>query len=202
MKPLPEGRREKTTNFSPAEPSLTKPDDNDLVRECLRGSSGACETLLGRYERVLFNVALRIVRHREDARDVAQTALVKAFEHLERFDPSHRFAGWIAQIGIHEALDFLDRRRRLEPIDDGFPSDASGPEQGAETRELRQVLEEALMRLSMDNRMVVILRHFMELSYQEMAAILDLPEKTVKSRLFSARQQLREVLAGRGVRPC
>ena len=194
--------REKQTNFSRAGRYEQEPDDADLARGCLAGDREACGTLLSRYERVVFNAALRLVRHRDEARDIAQAALVRAFERLEGYDPRQRFGPWIARIAMNEAHDALARRRRTEPIDEGLPSEERSPEGTAGVDELRERLDEALMTLTLDQRLVVILRHFMDCTYDDMADILDVPVKTVKSRLFTARHLLRDRLAARGIRTC
>jgi RNA polymerase sigma-70 factor (ECF subfamily) len=175
-------------------------DDVDLVRTCRDGDQEACGALFERHHRRIYNVALRVARNREDARDITQNVFTKVFGNLGSYDPRFKFTAWIARIALNESLNFVQARRPQEAIDDGHPSDDRGPGDLAGTGDLRRVLEKALMTLSMDYRLVVILRHFMELTYVEMAAILDIPEKTVKSRLFTARQMMREALARQGVR--
>ena len=174
-------------------------DDAELARACRNGDPRACETLYEKYERRIFNVALRMARNREDARDITQNVFSKVFAGLGSYDPRFKFAAWIARIALNESLNFVRARRPHEPVDEHWPSGDGDPGTDADTRELRRTLEAALMTLTMDYRLVVILRHFMELTYTEMASILEIPEKTVKSRLFTARQMLRETLTRQGV---
>ena len=100
---------------------------------------------------------------------------------------------------INESLNHLNRRRRLEPLDERLVSQEKGPDECAGQSELSGIIQAALMELSADYREVIILRHFVQLSHCEMSGALDLPEKTVKSRLHTARQLLGGILQKRGV---
>lgn len=168
-------------------------DDQEFVDRCLGGDIEAFEPLVTRYQKPLFNVALRMVKDREDARDITQTAFVKAYEKLRTFDRRHRFFSWIYRIVINECLNFVSRRRPEGPLSPELAS-ADDPERSAQEGELAGRVQEALMALSPDYRLAVILRHFLGLSYGEMSATLLIPEKTVRSRLYTARQRLAEIL--------
>jgi RNA polymerase sigma-70 factor (ECF subfamily) len=172
-------------------------DENDaeLVRRCLGGDPEAFRPLVERYQKVLFNVAYRMVHDQEDARDLAQGALVKAYEKLGTYDPAFQFFSWIYRILVNETLNFLKRKKPSQSLD--AASDAAspgGPDQDLQARELGRRVRHALMSLPVEYREVVVLRHFAGLSYGEMSAALAIPEKTVKSRLYTARQRLGETL--------
>jgi RNA polymerase sigma-70 factor (ECF subfamily) len=156
-------------------------EDAAIVADCLGGSPQSFVVLVERYQRVLYNLALRMLGDPEDARDATQTAFLRVWESLGRFDPRHRFFSWIYRITTNECLNQIQRRRRLEPLHPGLPS-GDDPTAGVRTRETSDRVQQAL------------LRHFMELSYGEIAETLALPEKTVKSRLYEARQRLCEIL--------
>ena len=168
-------------------------DDHELVDRCLRGDLEAFAPLVARYQKPLFNVALRMVRDREDARDITQTAFVKAYEKLRSFDRRHRFFSWIYRIAVNECLNFVSRRRPERPLLADVPA-SDDPQRDAEASELAARVQDALVTLTPDYRLVVILRHFLGLSYVEMSETLMIPEKTVRSRLYTARQRLAEVL--------
>jgi RNA polymerase sigma-70 factor, ECF subfamily len=169
-----------------------------LVRHCREGDRAACEQLVVRYQRPVFNAALRMLRNAEDAQDVAQTTFMKAFEHLADYDPTRKFYSWIYRIAVNEALDALSSRKPLEQISGEEPDETPGPERQAESEQMSQAIQDALMQITPDHRAVVVLRHFMHLSYQDMGDILMVPEKTVKSRLYEARQLLRDKLLEHG----
>jgi len=173
-------------------------DDPALVQRCRAGDRRAFERLFERYQRPVFNAALRMLRNPQDALDVAQTTFLKAFEHLADYDPSFKFYSWIYRIAVNESLNALGSRRPFQELEDDEPDGAPGPEREAEGEQTRGEIEAALMRLSPELRIVIVLRHLMQLSYQDMGEILELPEKTVKSRLYSARQLLRQQLLRRG----
>jgi RNA polymerase sigma-70 factor (ECF subfamily) len=171
----------------------------DLVRRSLGGDTAAFGELVELHQRVLFNVALRMVGTREDAQDVTQVAFIKAYEKLGTFDTSRKFFSWIYKILRNEALNLVQRRPRLEPIDEGFAAGGSSPEHDTEEEEMNAAIHRAIQDLPPDYRQVILLRHFAQRSYQEMSEMIDLPEKTVKSRLFTARRLLGSILERRGV---
>ncbi len=179
---------------------LGKDEEEDcLLARCLEGDGGAFGTLIDRYQRVLFNVSLRMVGNREDALDITQTVLLKAYENLGSFDRKRRFFSWVYRIAINESLNHLSRRRRQEPMDEALPSHESGPDDEWVRSRLHDSVQEALLKLTPDYRQVIVLRHFAELSYQEMGRVLEVPEKTVKSRLYTARQLLGEIFSKQGI---
>jgi len=174
---------------------MSEPEDEvACVARCLRGDASAFEPLVTRYERVLFTVALRLLGNAEDARDATQNAFVRAYQRLDTFDPSRRFFSWIYRIAVNESLNLRRTQRPHEPLPATLESSGSVVD-GVEARELSERVQAALMTLSHEQREVVVMRHFADLSYEEIADTLDIPEKTVKSRLFSARQRLAPLLA-------
>jgi RNA polymerase sigma-70 factor (ECF subfamily) len=176
-----------------------KDHDSMLVQATLDGDRAAFGGLVDRYEKKLYNAAYRITGSREDAMDATQAAFVKAYENLHTFDFAYRFFSWIYRIALNEALSLVRRRQPVTDLDSHVPDSAAGPEQTASGKETGQLIQEALLRLQPDYRAVVILRHFEGLSYLEIGEVLGIPSKTVKSRLFSARRELRTALLDRGV---
>jgi len=178
--------------------------DAERVRRALQGDPRAFGELVEAYQRVLFNAALRILGDREEARDATQTAFLKAWRKLDTYDPRYRVFSWLYRILMNEALNVLDRRRRQEPLEDSMAQSlrdpAPGPEEAYRRRETEGIVTDALMGLSPGDRQVIVLRHMLHLSLEEIGEALGVPDKTVKSRLFTARQRLGEILRRRGVR--
>ena len=165
------------------------------MARCLEGDVQAFETLVERYQRVLYNLGLRMLGNPEDARDASQTAFLKAWGKLATFDPRFRFFSWIYKITVNECLNQISRRRRVESLDPDLdlPSRENATSR-IEAREATERVQAALLQLTPAHREVVILRHFLEMSYGEIAGTLTIPEKTVKSRLYEARQRLCELM--------
>jgi RNA polymerase sigma-70 factor (ECF subfamily) len=178
---------------------MNEDDDPAVVRECLRGNRQAFAVLVQQYDKPVYNVALRMLRNPEDARDVAQTVFLKAFQGLESYDPKFRFYSWIYRIAINESLNVLRLRgREAGPVDDQHPSDDPGPEQSLADGDTQRAVLDALDRLKPEYRAVIVLRYFQDRSYEDIGQILGVEEKTVKSRLFTARQLMKDALASRG----
>ena len=173
-------------------------DDSTLVQRCLAGDTEAFAELVDRYQRPLFNMALRLLRDREEARDATQNAFVKAWQHLDQFDPQRRFFSWLYRIGLNESLSRAARRKHLVPLDEQFADRAASPAERAECGERQRLVGRAVDGLSREHREVIVLRHWLDLSYDEIAEAIHVPAKTVKSRLFSARVRLAELLRGLG----
>ncbi|UCE02262.1 MAG: RNA polymerase sigma factor [Candidatus Latescibacterota bacterium] len=163
--------------------------------DCARGHRQSFEPLVERYYKVLFNVALRLVHDYDEALDVTQTTFMKAFEKIDTFDPKHKFFSWIYRILLNESLNQLSRRKPKEPLDPGLVAGGDSPEEAYDLQRLSDRVQAGLTHLSLEHRQVLVLRHFADLSYKEIGSILSIPEKTVKSRLFSARRQLCAVLS-------
>jgi RNA polymerase sigma-70 factor (ECF subfamily) len=168
-------------------------DDAAVVARCLEGDRNAYEEIVKRHQRTLFNVALRLLGNYEDARDATQIAFIKAYEHLDGFDRDQRFFSWLYRILKNECLNVLRARRPLQAVALDLP--AVGAADPVERGQRQRAVQAALQTLSLDYREVVVLRHFTELSYDEIAATLGIPAKTVKSRLYTARQQLSDQLS-------
>lgn len=175
---------------------MPEPHDDVLcVARCLRGDATGFEPIVVRYQRVMFALALRMLGEYEDARDATQNAFIRAYEGLDTYDPNRRFFSWLYRIVVNECLNFRRGRRMTEPLGAGLEEPAeAGPLRQVENGERSALIDAALVKLPEDQRMVVVLRHFADLSYAEIGDVVGVPEKTVKSRLFEARQRLGELL--------
>ena len=177
---------------------MTEREDKALVRECLGGDTQAFEVLVDRYQKVLFNVALRMLHNHEDAMDATQTAFIKAYEKLDTFNPKFKFFSWIYKIMVNESLNMISRRRPQDEVSPNLVSRDRNPEEDYEENVIVEQVQAAIVELPLDYRRVVVLRHFGNLSYKEMSGALDIPEKTVKSRLYTARRMMQEILLKMG----
>jgi RNA polymerase sigma-70 factor (ECF subfamily) len=170
--------------------------DARIVRDCLAGDPQAFASLVERYERPVYNVALRMLRNPEDARDIAQTVFMKAYQNLSNYDPQHKFYSWIYRMAINESLNILRvRDRSAGPVDEQFADECAGPSDLLADEQTRDVVLEAVDQLKPDYRAVIVLRYFVDRNYEDMSEILGIDAKTVKSRLYTARQLLKDQLA-------
>jgi len=172
-------------------------DDRLLVERYLTGDREAFTTLVVRYQRAVYNAAFWILRKHEDANDISQTVFLKVAERAGDYDPRYKFFSWIYRIAVNESLNLQRRHRHEEALDDDIDvagDEVTGPDRQASAAELSRDLRRAMMSLPTNDRLVLTLRHFSECSYEDMALILEIDEKTVKSRLFEARRRLRGLL--------
>jgi RNA polymerase sigma-70 factor, ECF subfamily len=169
------------------------PDDGALVARTLNGDTAAFESIVARYQGVMFRVALRMLGDREDARDATQSAFVSAYRKLSSFDQNLRFFSWLYRILLNECLNARRDRRPHEPVTPDMML-AGTPLEALEASDRRHRVQQALLALPQDYREVIVLRHFAELGYDEIATTLGIAPKTVKSRLYTARQRLIELL--------
>jgi RNA polymerase sigma-70 factor (ECF subfamily) len=177
---------------------MSNTDDTKLIERCKSGDRKAFETLLAQYEKPVFNAAFRMLNSRDDAQDVTQTVFLKVFENFDHYDPSRRFFSWIYRITLNESINWLGKSNRLEPLRHEAVDGGRSPEQLVDSANLSKGVQDALMSIKTDYRTVVVLKHFLGCSYMEMSDILEIPEKKVKSRLYSGRQQLKDFLTGTG----
>ena len=176
---------------------VNPPDANDdldraLVHQYLDGERAAGEELVNRFHRSVYNVALRMLGNVQDAEDVSQTVFGNAFSALDSYDPKYRFFSWIYRMTVNESLNTLKRRRDVVSLDASFDAPADGESESS--AEAEENVGRALLELKPDDRAVVVLRHFVSFSYEEISDVLGIPVKTVKSRLFTARERLRQSL--------
>ncbi len=184
-----------TNYFMPRVYFSSDEEDLALVRQSLSGQTEAFGVLVTRYQRVMYTVALRMLGNPQDAQDATQDAFVKAYQRLTTFDTSYRFYSWMYRILVNECLNLNRDRRPEEPLETEIAGGGS-PFDTALAAERRVQIDTALLQLTPEYRTVVVLRHFAGQSYGEIAEALAIPEKTVKSRLYTARQRLGELLLG------
>lgn len=170
--------------------------DRMCVERCLKGEADAFEGILDRYERPVYNAVLRMGADREEARDVCQQIFIKVFERLDTYDTTRKFFSWLYRVAINEAINHMKSHRTWEPLSPSLVYQHANPEEELENAEQQGEIQKALLVLEPKYRLAIIVRHFLNLSYEEAAQVLSLPVKTVKSRLFTARQLLRDILEG------
>jgi RNA polymerase sigma-70 factor, ECF subfamily len=170
-------------------------DDQALIAATLAGLPNAFGELVSRYERAVYNLAVRTLRDRTEAEDATQEAFFKAYRALNTFRPGAKFSTWIFTICYRGCCDRLAKRKRYsgdELPDRADP--AAGPEALAERSDEATRLRAAIDALPEKYRTVVTLFHLEGKQYEEIATVLNLPLGTVKTHLFRAKEQLRKAL--------
>lgn len=177
--------------------------DRELVLSCLVGETAAYADLLGLYQVRIFSFLLRLVGDRADAEDLCQETFLKAFGNLDAYDVERPLVSWLLGIAHNTAVDFLrSRKPALSLEDEAGPLYLPDPGQSVE-RAVQAVLDQETMeRLAAElpplYREVLVLRHGEGMDYSALAEVLQIPEGTVKVRLFRARDLLRRKLAALG----
>jgi len=177
---------------------MHKDRDAALVNDCKRGDRRAMSQLVSQYQRPVFNAAYRILGNMDDAADTTQIVFLKVFEHIADYDSKFKFFSWVYRIAINESLNQVKKRHKQEPLADSQASPWRGPAEEFDAARLSSRVQGALMLLSDDYRTVVVLKHISGCSYHQISEILQVPEKTVKSRLYSARQLMKNTLLNDG----
>jgi len=187
--------------------------DLSLVRRVQRGDKGAFDALVLKYQHKVIKLVMRYVRNPAEAEDIAQEAFIKAYRALPQFRGDSAFYTWLYRIAINTAKNALVSRDRspiaydldLQNPDESYDmhhrlKDSETPEALAMTEEIRSIVNSAMDALPEDLRTAIVLREIEGLSYEEIAATMECPVGTVRSRIFRAREaidrRLREVFEG------
>jgi RNA polymerase sigma-70 factor (ECF subfamily) len=172
-----------------------------------RGDKVAFGKLVEAYQIPVYNLAYRMLSNRGEAEEAAQEVFIRAYTKLDSYDPRHKFSTWILSITSNYCIDLIRKRRALLlSIDHPLPphpalmSDrADGPEAQAVASETEVMVQSLLNELPDDYRQTVVLRYWYDLSYQEIAEIMDTTVSAIKSRLFRARRQMAEAGMAQGI---
>lgn len=187
--------------------SRIDPDqDREAVAAILDGDRERFAEIVERYQDRLVNFLARMLRNLDEAHDVAQEAFLKTYRALDTYDPSYRFSTWIFRIARNAAIDRL-RRRRMQTVsltrpdpeggDDRhweLPGEDATPYEDARQQERRRTVLDAVAELPWEYRELIVLRHYAELAYREIAELKEMPLGTVKNKLYRARRMLEEQL--------
>lgn len=193
------------------------PPDQELVRQTLAGDIQAFETIVERHQQAVYRILYRLLRNKQEAEDIAQETFLRCYRHLGKYDQERAFAPWLYRITTNLALSRLrhltkhqfvqwetcdNRVSETQVADTGQqaltaregPSRNLDPEAAWERKEVRSEIVKALKNLKPPDRLIVVLRYFEELSYEEIAYIMQTRRNNIEVRLFRARQKLRSII--------
>lgn len=180
--------------------------DSELIARALNGSLQAWETLVRRYEGRVYNYSLRLTGNRDDALDLMQDVFLGVYRNLARFRGESQFISWLFRIAHNKAVD-LARRRRADPVQEHvLPEDLddwpdvqdidTGPQALALIHESNASLQRLLQVLSAEQRLILELKVFQSMTFDEIAMMQDISANTAKTRFYSALKKLRALMEG------
>lgn len=177
-----------------------------LIKMSQKGDINSFETLIKDYKKIAYNIALGILRNKEDAEDISQESLIKVFKNIEKFNMNSSFKTWMYRIVVNTCLDFKRKRKENtisvdQPLHSGYDEfymeledEKSSPEKIVDRKLTSTMVTEAIEKLEDDFKTVILLRDINEFSYSEISKILTCNIGTVKSRISRGRQKLKEIL--------
>lgn len=177
--------------------------DEVLVEKIKEGDRESFRVIMERYQPKVMAVAFGIVHNQDDAKDIAQEAFLKIYRSIDKFRGDSKFYTWVYRITVNIAIDFMRKKTKKEKVqyNDALKADIpmpeskeSSPRQRMVVNEMYQKLQEIINKLSYDQQTAFVLREMEDLSYQEIADIMKCSVGTVMSRLFYARQKVRDAL--------
>ncbi len=177
---------------------VERPNESEWIHRAKQGDDDAFAMLVEVYQVPVYNLCYRMLGHPSEAEDAAQETFLKAYKGISRYDPERRFATWLLSIASHHCIDRLRRKRfPVRSFDELLPGqqkadDAPGPEAALTQKENQEAVMKMLEQLGDQDRLMIILRYWYDLSYEEIAQSLSSSVSAVKSRLHRARRQLAE----------
>lgn len=176
-----------------------KPDEH-LINKVIKGENNAYAILVDRYKHMVFTLALRILKNREDAEEIAQDTFLKAYLALKDFKGDSKFSTWLYKIAYYRSLDYLKKNKRqvettsidiseeynIAAMDDALD--------GLEAKERKELIKHAIQKLPADDSVIITLYYFETLSLNEISKVMEIPANTIKVRLFRGRKRLAKIL--------
>jgi RNA polymerase sigma-70 factor (ECF subfamily) len=167
---------------------------HNLIKKSLNGDLKSFEVLIDEYQDRIFRLILGIVKNHATSQEITQDVFIKSWKHLNKYDFEYNFKSWLYKIAVNESLNTLKKTRVFEEYDENIHVIESDIDD-IDVLKLNK-LNLAIAKLNQDQRIIVQLKHFENFTYKEISQILDVPEKTVKSRLYTARMVLRNHIKG------
>ena len=177
-------------------------DELQLIERAVAGDERSFAELVTRYQTAVYNLAYRMLGDAGEAEDAAQEVFLRIYRRLATYDADHRFSTWVLSIASHYCIDLLRRKRPwlvpLENISNWMRARSRGPEAAALAVEQQDIIRNLLAKLPEHYRLVLLLRYWHDLGYEEIAQVVDLPVSTIKARLHRARNALAALVNGDG----
>jgi len=184
-----------------------KVKDSSIIEKVLSGDGQSFEMLILKYQSKLFATILNVVKNRELAEDITQEAYMKAFSKLDTLKDHNQFYAWMKRIALNLALNHFERAKRVVDVENEEDEtsfferipDGDSPEEILVKDELKKYVRHFVDSLPDKLRVVIVLREIEDMSYEEIAEMMNIPIGTVRSRLFNARQMIKDRLVNQGL---
>jgi len=173
---------------------MIEEQEAELISRCRQGDDKAFEKLVIKYQKPVYNLALRITHSSMLAEEVTQVTFIKVFEKLDSYRCEYPFFSWLYRIAMNEAINEARRGKYHDKLENHYLAAET-----ASSFELADAIQDALMLLRPEDRALIVLRHFHHLGYPEIAYIINRSESHVKSQLFRARHALKQILIRMGI---
>jgi RNA polymerase sigma-70 factor (ECF subfamily) len=170
---------------------MNENEDRIFIENTLNGNVNSFGKLIDKYQKPVYNIAFRILQDIEAAKDITQDVFIKAYNKLEDYDKRYKFFSWLYRIAINESINCQKSGRRFTGLDSMNGLATQSVEHDYVQKETDHNLHLAVSKLQDDHKLLIILKYFEDLSYDEISEVTNLSVKKVKSRLFTARQQLK-----------
>lgn len=176
-------------------------DEQRAIQQMRQGHIKGLEGIVAKYQDRAVKAAFLIIQDRGQAEDIVQASFLKAYQRIDQYDSQRPFGPWFLRIVANDAVKHVTRQREITlktqeaAFEDLLPDEAFSPEQQLEQKERRQLIWQALKQLSPEQRAVVVMRYFLDVDENDIAAQLNTPSGTIRWRLYAARQQLRHLLS-------
>jgi RNA polymerase sigma-70 factor (ECF subfamily) len=169
-------------------------EDSEIITRVNAGRVNDFRLIVDRYQQVIFGMAYKMTGNYEDAKEITQQTFVTVYSKLKLFDPGYKFFSWLYRIGINETLSYLKSKRDHLPVKEEYfiASEIQAARDNA--REKEMLIRKAIKDLKDDFRILIVLKYYENFSYEEISALTGVPVKKVRSRLFTARQILKNNL--------
>jgi len=184
-----------TRHAKNSEEGRFRDEDHDVIRLVLNGDTDRYKVLVKKYQGPVFNLFMKMINNYEDAEELTQDVFVRAYESLSGFNFKYRFFSWIYRIAINRALVEQKHKQKHTDIE---PIAHKLSENDEAARDQNAHIKMAIDALKDNYKAVVILKYYEQLSYKEIAVVLEIPEKKVRSRLYDARIKMKETLEKTG----
>lgn len=169
-------------------------DDHSIIKKVREGDVEAFAHIVERHQQTIFNLTFQMTGNEEDARDLTQDIFIKAYLNLDRVDPRYKFFSWLYRLGVNHTLDHIRQRKPYVLIEEQEVHERQTQDDIVDLLKTRVNVRKAILKLKPKYRLLIVMKYYSAMSYEQMSSITGIPESRVKSRLFEARQMLRNLL--------